>query len=135
MVADVHRTLLYGGCFIYPADRVNLQGKLRLLYEGAPMAFIVEIAGGKAIMAPSQPVLDLIPSQIHERTPIILGCVRDVDLVEEVLAKYAPLGTDASRIDSEQKQRGVWKAELPPDTSADRALWQQYMFERGNDSC
>eukprot|EP00039_Didymoeca_costata_P032924 m.39906 g.39906 ORF g.39906 m.39906 type:complete len:343 (-) comp9605_c0_seq2:2474-3502(-) len=82
MVSDVHRTLLRGGIFMYPADKGrNLNGKLKLLYECFPMAFLVEKAGGKASNGRNR-ILDLKPSNIHERSPIFLGCKRDVDQLE-----------------------------------------------------
>eukprot|EP00298_Acanthocystis_sp_HF-20_P010694 c18995_g1_i1.p1 GENE.c18995_g1_i1~~c18995_g1_i1.p1 ORF type:complete len:358 (+),score=170.57 c18995_g1_i1:34-1074(+) len=84
MVADVHRTLLYGGIFMYPADKKSKNGKLRILYEGFPMSYILEAAGGKATTG-RQDVLDIIPTSIHMRTPIILGSPEDVD---DVLALY-----------------------------------------------
>jgi fructose-1,6-bisphosphatase I len=81
MVADVHRTLLYGGIFIYPADKRSPEGKLRLLYEANPMAMILEQAGGKASTG-SQRVLDIQPTSIHQRTPIVLGSVENVEEFE-----------------------------------------------------
>jgi len=78
MVGDVHRTLLYGGVFAYPADKKHQDGKLRLLYEGAPMAFIVEQAGGKAITGHSN-VMDIPPVNVHQRVPVILGSADDID--------------------------------------------------------
>lgn len=85
MVADVHRTLLYGGIYLYPADAAKGNGKLRLLYEGIPMAAIIEHAGGDASTGPFrgkiQPILDLIPTSVHEKCPVILGSKRDVQYV------------------------------------------------------
>jgi fructose-1,6-bisphosphatase I len=80
MVADVHRTLLYGGVFCYPADKKNPKGKLRLLYECFPMAFIFEAATGAAIVGNMsyQRMLDVVPVSIHQRTPIILGSAVEV---------------------------------------------------------
>ncbi|KAI3641039.1 hypothetical protein MIR68_001917 [Amoeboaphelidium protococcarum] len=79
MVADVHRTILYGGIFAYPADSKSKNGKLRLLYECFPMAFIVEAAGGLAITGKSgEQILNLIPKSIHDRAPIFLGSRDDV---------------------------------------------------------
>ena len=80
MVADVHRTLLYGGIFMYPNDKKSPNGKLRLLYECNPMSLIIEQAGGKSTTG-SDRVLDIQPKSIHERRPIYLGCIRDVDLL------------------------------------------------------
>ena len=78
MVADVHRTLLYGGIFGYPNDTRNPNGKLRLLYEAAPMAFLVEQAGGQAVTG-LQRILDIVPKSVHQRVPCILGSPEDVD--------------------------------------------------------
>ncbi|BGP22859.1 Fructose-1,6-bisphosphatase [Rhodotorula toruloides] len=78
MVADVHRTLLYGGIFGYPADKKSKNGKLRLLYEAFPMAFLVEQAGGLATTGTKR-ILDIQPTSIHERTPIYLGSKEDVE--------------------------------------------------------
>lgn len=87
MVSDVHRTILYGGIFVYPADKKSPNGKLRVLYEGFPMALIVETAGGIAstgmFKGSVQRMLDLVPTNIHERCPVILGSPRDVNMVLE----------------------------------------------------
>ncbi|HRO42603.1 MAG TPA: class 1 fructose-bisphosphatase [Flavipsychrobacter sp.] len=72
MVADMHRTLIKGGIFIYPADKSNVRGKLRLQYECNPMAFLIEAAGGVASDG-SQRILDIQPTQLHERCPIYIG--------------------------------------------------------------
>lgn len=77
MVGDVHRTLLYGGIFGYPADRKNLNGKLRLLYEAAPMAFLLEQAGGLALTGKNR-IMDIPPIGVHQRVPCILGSRDDV---------------------------------------------------------
>lgn len=84
MVADVHRTLLYGGIFMYPADKKNPKGKLRMLYEGYPMAFLVEQAGGRAIDGQGKPVLDLPPTGIHDRCPIFLGSTEPVARIAQL---------------------------------------------------
>ena len=84
MVADIHRTLLYGGIFIYPSDKRNDHGKLRLMYECNPMAFIVEAAGGRASNGKER-ILELKPESLHERTPIYIGSPEDVLLVEKFL--------------------------------------------------
>jgi fructose-1,6-bisphosphatase I len=78
MVGDVHRTLLYGGVFAYPADAKNKDGKLRLLYEAAPMSFLLEQAGGKSITGHSR-VMDIPPTNVHQRVPVILGSPDDID--------------------------------------------------------
>jgi len=81
MVADIHRTLLYGGIFCYPADSQNKDGKLRLLYECNPIAFIIEQAGGKATTGTKR-ILDIKPTSIHQRMPIFCGSTEDVTAVE-----------------------------------------------------
>jgi len=77
LVADAHRTLIKGGIFAYPADTKNPKGKLRLLYEANPMAFIFERAGGAATSG-TERILDIQPKELHQRTPLILGSQEDV---------------------------------------------------------
>lgn len=72
MVADLHRTLIKGGIFLYPADKKNANGKLRLMYECNPMAFIIEAAGGMASTGKER-VLDVAPTELHQRVPIYIG--------------------------------------------------------------
>lgn len=84
LVADVHRTLMYGGVFGYPGDMKNPNGKLRLLYECAPMSFIVEQAGGIATTGKTR-VMDVIPNAVHQRMPLIIGSHDDV---QELLDMY-----------------------------------------------
>jgi fructose-1,6-bisphosphatase I len=84
LVADAHRTLLKGGIFAYPADRKSPQGKLRLLYEANPFALIFEAAGGKASTG-RDPVLDVVPTSLHHRVPLVLGSTRDVDDFEQFM--------------------------------------------------
>lgn len=86
MVADVHRTLIYGGIFMYPYDSRHKNGKLRLMYECNPMAFIVEAAGGRASTGRGR-VMDVIPQRLHERVPIFIGSEDDVKMVEKFIAK------------------------------------------------
>jgi fructose-1,6-bisphosphatase I len=81
MVADVHRILLQGGVFMYPPTRKAPKGKLRLMYEANPMAMIVEQAGGKALCSPNERILDVKPTDIHQRVPVILGSSEEVDHV------------------------------------------------------
>lgn len=78
MVADLHRTLIKGGIFIYPADKKNKTGKLRLMYECNPMAFLIEAAGGKAVNG-KQRILDIQPEALHQRVPIYIGSRNMVD--------------------------------------------------------
>ena len=76
---------MYGGVYLYPADAAKGNGKLRILYEGFPMAMIMEAAGGSASTGPFRgsigPVLDIVPTGIHDKCPVIIGCKRDVDRV------------------------------------------------------
>jgi fructose-1,6-bisphosphatase I len=77
LVADFHRNLLYGGIYMYPGDRKNPNGKLRLLYEAAPLAFVAEQAGGAASDGERR-IMDLAPSTLHQRTPLFLGSPENV---------------------------------------------------------
>ncbi|CAJ1963569.1 unnamed protein product [Sphenostylis stenocarpa] len=85
MVADVHRTLLYGGIFMYPADVKSPNGKLRILYEVFPMSYLMEQAGGQAFTG-KQRALDLVPRKLHERSPIFLGSYDDIEQIKELYA-------------------------------------------------
>ncbi|XP_066599641.1 fructose-1,6-bisphosphatase 1 [Prorops nasuta] len=87
MVADVHRTIKYGGIFLYPASQTSPNGKLRLLYECIPMAFLVKEAGGLASNG-NIDILDIVPEQIHQRSPIFLGSTEDVQDVLQLIQKY-----------------------------------------------
>jgi fructose-1,6-bisphosphatase I len=91
MVADIHRTLLYGGVYIYPADKKSPKGKLRCLYEGIPMALIIEQAGGIASTGYFQGkigrVVELVPDAIHCKCPIIMGGPRDVGVIYDCYKK------------------------------------------------
>ena len=83
MVADVHRILMRGGVFLYPWDKrePNKPGKLRLMYEGNPMALLVEQAGGKATLDGAAPILDVTPEKLHQRVPVALGSANEVDQI------------------------------------------------------
>jgi fructose-1,6-bisphosphatase I len=85
LVADFHRTLLYGGLFMYPADKWHANGKLRLLYEAAPLAFIAEQAGGCGTDG-RRNILEIQPTALHQRTPLYLGDKRWVKMAGEYLA-------------------------------------------------
>ena len=93
MVSDVHRTLLYGGIFMYPADKKSPSGKLRVLYEVFPMSFIMEKAGGKAIDGIDR-LLEIRAESIHQRAPCILGSPDDVDDVKRIYEKYRDLARE-----------------------------------------
>lgn len=88
MVADVHRNLMKGGIFMYPGTTDKPKGKLRLLYECNPFAFIVEIAGGRATDG-KQRILDIIPTELHQRTPLFIGSKDMMDELDTYLAKDA----------------------------------------------
>jgi len=84
MVADVHRTLLYGGIYCYPGDSKNPRGKLRLVYENNPLAYLVEQAGGAASDGVRR-ILDIVPESLHERCPLFIGSEEDVRTAQEFL--------------------------------------------------
>ena len=85
LVADIHRNLLYGGIFIYPATVKSPQGKLRLLYEANPMAMIMEQAGGQASAGQGR-ILEIEPTELHQRTPLYIGNKQEVEKIENLLA-------------------------------------------------
>jgi len=89
MVADAYRTLLYGGIFAYPADKKSPKGKLRILYECAPMALVFENAGGQAVDGKMQRMLELVPEHIHDRAGIFMGSYDEVQKVIDTHKKYA----------------------------------------------
>ena len=91
MVADVHRTLLYGGVFMYPATKEAKDGKIRLLYESIPMSYVVEQAGG-ASSDGQHSILKIQPQTIHQRAPIFLGYKEEIEKIEKLYEKY-PRGT------------------------------------------
>ncbi|MCU0662178.1 MAG: class 1 fructose-bisphosphatase [Myxococcota bacterium] len=87
LVADFHRNLLYGGIFLYPADAKTGKGKLRLLYEGAPLAMLVEQAGGLATTGQKR-ILDVQPTELHQRVPLIIGNKHEVELYEKMVREH-----------------------------------------------
>ena len=86
LVADFHRNLIAGGVYLYPGDAKNPDGKLRLLYECNPMAFLAEAAGGKATDG-TRRILEIQPTSLHQRTPLVVGSADDVDYVGRVIAE------------------------------------------------
>ncbi|KAI0163996.1 fructose-1,6-bisphosphatase class 1/Sedoheputulose-1,7-bisphosphatase [Xylariaceae sp. FL1272] len=82
MVADAYRTLLYGGIFAYPADKQSPKGKLRILYECAPMAMVFENAGGQAVDSNMRRMLEVVPESIHDRSGIYMGSWDEVEKVK-----------------------------------------------------
>lgn len=93
MVSDIHRILVQGGVFLYPGTVKKPEGKIRLLYESAPLAFLVEQAGGKASTG-TQNILDVVPEQLHQRTPLIIGSSEDVALVESFIQQQVKQQTE-----------------------------------------
>jgi fructose-1,6-bisphosphatase I len=89
LVADVHRNLLKGGVFLYPASASSPSGKLRLLYEAFPLAFLVEAAGGAATDGRT-PILDLVASSLHDRVPLVIGARGAVEEATALMAEDAP---------------------------------------------
>ena len=89
-VADIHRNLLYGGIFIYPTTSTSPKGKLRLLYECNPLAFIVEQPGGKATDGFVR-IMELESSSLHQRTPLFIGSTEIVERAEAFMNKHSPI--------------------------------------------
>jgi fructose-1,6-bisphosphatase I len=99
LVGDIHRILLQGGVFLYPGTLKDPEGKLRLLYESAPLAFLIEQAGGSASTG-LQPLLDAIPTHLHQRTPLIIGSKEDVALVESFIQEQSRNDRDRLMLNS-----------------------------------
>ena len=89
LVADFHRNMLKGGIFIYPSTAKSPNGKLRLLYECNPLAWIIEEAGGKASDGYTR-ILEKQPKSLHERTPLFIGSANMVTMAEELMKKFSP---------------------------------------------
>ena len=87
LVSDFHRNLIKGGIYFYPASSSYPNGKLRLLYECNPIAFLAEQAGGRAIAGANQRILDLEPEELHQRVPFFVGSKNMVDKIEQFLAE------------------------------------------------
>jgi fructose-1,6-bisphosphatase I len=87
LVGDFHRILLQGGVFLYPGTVKKPEGKLRLLYESAPLSFLIEQAQGKASTG-TQRILDVVPEKLHQRTPLVIGSREDVQLVESFIQDW-----------------------------------------------
>jgi len=88
LVADFHRNLISGGVFMYPADSKNPGGKLRLLYEASPMAYIAEQSEGSATDGLNR-ILDIVPTNLHQRTPLVIGSREDVGFVADMIRRVA----------------------------------------------
>ena len=105
LVADFHRNLLYGGIFLYPGDRKNEHGKLRVLYECAPLAYIAEQAGGAASDGRAR-ILEIQPTSLHQRTPLYLGSAQDVKECETFVQGRNPAITADRRSGGPPRSRG-----------------------------
>ena len=88
LVSDFHRNLIKGGLYLYPSSGRYPEGKLRLLYECNPMAFLIEAAGGKAIASPGQRILDIEPTKLHQRCPLFVGSPNMVDKLEQFITEF-----------------------------------------------
>lgn len=88
LVGDFHRILFQGGVFLYPGTVKKPEGKLRLLYESAPLAYLIEQAGGRASTG-TEDIMDIVPDRIHTRTPLVIGSKEDVALVESFIRDRA----------------------------------------------
>jgi fructose-1,6-bisphosphatase I len=95
MVSDIHRILFQGGIFLYPNTRKFPQGKLRLLYECNPLSYIVEQAGGKGLTCQLERILELEPTELHQRATIAIGSPEMVDEMKEFVTRYTPAVSQA----------------------------------------
>jgi fructose-1,6-bisphosphatase I len=91
MVSDIHRILIQGGIFLYPSTRKYPKGKLRLLYECNPLSFVVEQAGGKAMNTQLKRVLEITPTELHQRSTIAIGSPAMVDELKAFIERYSAL--------------------------------------------
>lgn len=89
LVSDFHRNLLKGGIYIYPSTASAPKGKLRLLYECNPMAFLIEQAGGRASDGFNRRIMDITPTELHQRVPFFCGSPKMIDKVEEMMEEYS----------------------------------------------
>jgi fructose-1,6-bisphosphatase I len=94
LVADFHRNLIKGGIYIYPTTGQNPEGKLRLMYENIPLAFLVEQAGGKASDGKNR-ILEIEPNHLHQRTPLFIGSKNMVDKAEAFMREYSSVTSEA----------------------------------------
>lgn len=110
MVADVHRILIRGGVFSYPRDnKSNKSGRLRLLYEANPMAFLIEQAGGAASTGRGR-LLDEVPQALHQRVPVVLGSKQEVDRIERYHREF-DAGTDKPFVSPLFNERSLFRPE------------------------
>ena len=111
MVADVHRVLMRGGVFMYPRDQrePTREGRLRLMYEASPMAMLVEQAGGAASTGRER-VLDVVPRELHQRVPVILGSRNEIERIARYHAEYDS-GTDRPYLSPLFNERSLFRSE------------------------
>lgn len=93
LVAEAFRILSRGGVFLYPADSKDLPGRLRLMYEGNPIAFIIEQAGGLASTGRER-LMEVVPQDLHQKVPVIFGSRAEVELIERYHRDHAEPSTD-----------------------------------------
>jgi fructose-1,6-bisphosphatase I len=107
LVGECHRILTRGGVFLYPQDarKGYEQGRLRLIYEANPIAWLVERAGGRATNGRER-ILDVVPRRLHERTPLIFGSREEV----EMIARYTAYPSAAGERSPLFSQRGLFRA-------------------------
>ncbi|MES2445965.1 MAG: class 1 fructose-bisphosphatase [Bacteroidota bacterium] len=101
MVADIHRNLIKGGIYIYPTTAASPNGKLRLLYECNPMAFIIEQAGGVASDGFNR-ILDIVPTELHQRTSVFIGSPKMVKMAEDMMAEFSA-ESNQFKVDANEK--------------------------------
>ncbi|RZJ79900.1 MAG: class 1 fructose-bisphosphatase [Flavobacterium sp.] len=101
MVADIHRNLIKGGIYIYPTTAASPNGKLRLLYECNPMAFIIEQAGGVASDGFNR-ILDIVPTELHQRTSVFIGSPKMVKMAEDMMAEFSA-ESNQYKVDANEK--------------------------------
>ncbi|WP_428241817.1 class 1 fructose-bisphosphatase [Gynuella sp.] len=89
LVSDFHRNLIKGGIYLYPTSSRYPSGKLRLLYECNPMAFLAEAAGGRAISGPGQRILEIDPVELHQRTPFFVGSPAMIETIEKFMSEFS----------------------------------------------
>lgn len=99
LVGDIHRILLQGGVFLYPGTLKQPEGKLRLLYESAPLAFLIEQAGGSASTG-LEPLMSVVPTHLHQRTPLIIGSKDDVALAVSFIQEKVRMDEDRLMVNS-----------------------------------
>jgi fructose-1,6-bisphosphatase len=113
-VAQVHRVLVRGGVFLYPRDLKQPQrpGRLRLLFEANPLAFLIEQAGGRASTGRG-PILDLQPEELHQKVPVILGSSAEIERIERYHREYED-GTDRPYVSPLFRERSLYREEVRP---------------------